>query len=48
MNYQGCKNMWDKQRNEIAMKMKDNEEKMAIEQYLQIENQNMNSSNPNM
>ena len=40
--------MWDKQRNEIAMKMKDNEEKMAIEQYLQIENQNMNSSNTNM
>ena len=44
-----AENMWDKQRNEIAMKMKEDEERIAQEQnILNMENQNMNSSNNNI
>jgi palmitoyltransferase len=44
-----AENMWDKQRNEIAMKMKEDEERMAQEHYMQnMENPNMNNSNNDM
>ena len=43
--FRAAENMWDKQRNELAMKM---EEKMQ-EQYMQnMQNQNMNNSNNNI
>ena len=42
-----AENLWDKQRNEIAMKMKEEEEKMQQEQYMQSQNMN-NNMNMNM
>ena len=42
-----AENLWDKQRNEIAMKMKEEEEKMQQEQYMQGQNMN-NNMNMNM
>ena len=44
-----AENMWDKQRNEIAMKFKEEEEKIQQEQYMQnIQNQNINNINNNI
>ncbi len=46
--FQIAEKMWDKQRNEIAMKMREEEEKIKQEQYMQnIQNQNMNNTNNN-
>jgi hypothetical protein len=42
-----AESLWDKQRNEIAMKMKEEEEKMQQEQYMQGQNIN-NNMNMNM
>ena len=44
-----AENLWDKQRNEIAMKMKEEEEKMQQQQYMQEQNININNNmNMNM
>ena len=44
-----AENLWDKQRSEMAMRMKEDEERVVQEQYMQnMENKNMNSSNDNI
>ena len=45
-----AESLWDKQRNEIAMKMKEEEEKMQQQQYMQGQNMNndMNMNNPQL
>ena len=43
-----AENMWDKQRNEIAMKLKEEEEKMEQEQYIQNTQSSQNLKNNNI
>ena len=43
-----AENMWDKQRNEMAMKLKEEEEKIQQEQYMNMQNQNNSNQNNNI